>query len=119
MLKLPQKSPIKPQSTRAKRRQEKQIDKSKNKRLQNALKSGKLSRFDAKTRTNSFDGLLPITPNTSTSAPTSAPTSTTTDTKDPKKSKLTYEDEKKLFQEKPELFEKRMVIIDGSNVARM
>lgn len=31
---------------------------------------------------------------------------------------LSYEDEEKLFAKHPEQFEKRMVIIDGSNVAR-
>lgn len=34
----------------------------------------------------------------------------------PKKNEI--DEEEKLFAEKPELFEKRMVIIDGSNVAR-
>lgn len=31
---------------------------------------------------------------------------------------MSYEDEEKLFKKSPELFEKRMIIIDGSNVAR-
>lgn len=34
----------------------------------------------------------------------------------PKKNEM--DDEEKLFAERPDLFEKRMVIIDGSNVAR-
>lgn len=34
----------------------------------------------------------------------------------PKKNEM--DEEEKLFAERPELFEKRMVIIDGSNVAR-
>lgn len=73
---------------------------------QNTANDDKLSRFTVKSLDYSF-GKRTI--------PTA--TETTSKKATQKKSKLDLIDEKRLFNEKPELFEKRMIIIDGSNVA--
>lgn len=70
------------------------------------VNDNQLSRFTVKSANNSI-------------GERTTPTSTETTSKKAakKKSKLILNGEKRLFDEKPELFEKRMVIIDGSNVA--
>lgn len=50
------------------------------------------------------------------SVPLSSVPSTSVDA-EKKNITLDYEKEKKLFADKPELFEKRFIVIDGSNVA--
>lgn len=76
------------------------------------------NRFDLKDPSTSFRNL---SSSSSSSTPRiDAETSTATESKAKQKAtqKVNRELQEKLFKEKPELFEKRMIIIDGSNVAR-
>ncbi|XP_055324933.1 probable serine/threonine-protein kinase DDB_G0278845 [Sitodiplosis mosellana] len=112
-----------PKSTRAKRKQErKKAEKERaaqtklkgiTKQVKNNQNNGKMSRFGVK------NPMLPIDrPATLAGPSTARATATVTSNKATKKNvAMEYEKEKKLFAEKPELFEKRMIVIDGSNVA--
>lgn len=114
----------KPRSTRAKRRMEKKkSDKGKpnakfdgkSKKQQqpsNGVKNRSVNRFDTNNPSTSMETFSTLDSNVSS---TKTPESKRATIKD---RILQYEKEKQLFAEHPELFEKRMIIIDGSNVAR-
>lgn len=69
------------------------------------------NRFDTKNPSTSFD-------DRSSAAAKSSTTETESKRDAKKKLVIKYDMKEKLFKEKPELFEKRMIIIDGSNMAR-
>lgn len=79
----------------------------------NNSKNGKMSRFGVKEQITPFDrsALLAV------QLPTPASATVTSARATKKNVSIEYEKEKKLFAEKPELFEKRLIVIDGSNVA--
>lgn len=113
-----------PKSSRAKKRQEK-------KKRGQAIQSKKISKFkarhpkndqfsriDVENHVDTLDRDTSFLRNLSVRSTAQPSTSTSTSTNvDKKKIGLDYENEKKLFAEKPELFEKRMIVIDGSNIA--
>lgn len=72
-----------------------------------------MSRFDVQTSISSHDKFSSFV----APAPESASVPSTSANAEKKNVTLDYEKEKKLFAEKPELFEKRFIVIDGSNVA--
>lgn len=110
-----------PKSTRAKRKQERKKAQKEQQAAQgmnfvtkqqvNGPKK-KQNRFGYKNQIDSFDRASSSPPPIKTTAIAASLSGN-----DLAKKKLDYETEKKLFAEKPELFEKRPIIIDGSNVA--
>lgn len=119
----------KPQSTRAKRRMEKKMSgkqraaqakqvngKSKQQQQQqNGVKNKRTNRFDTKNPSTSFGTYSSVFSNGTSTVTSKSPESKRSAKKN---LVLQYEKEKQLFEEKPDVFEKRMIIIDGSNVAR-
>lgn len=73
----------------------------------------KVNRFDAKTSTPTF----PTHQSTIATAMVTTSKSPETKRQAAKNHRLKLEKEKQLFVDHPELFEKRMIVIDGSNVA--
>lgn len=120
-----------PKSTRAKRKQErKKAEKVRatqaklkvlTKQQKTNQNNGKMARFESR-----FGARIPITPPTdrpaifprpTTSTATTATATVTSARAAKNQIAMDYWKEKKLFTEKPELFEKRLIVIDGSNVA--
>lgn len=113
----------KPQSTRAKRRMEKKLvskakpinAKTKQQQQQNGGKNKRANRFDVRNPSTSFETYSSVVSKGTSTVTSKSPESKRSAQRN---LKIQYEKELKLFKEKPELFEKRMIIIDGSNVAR-
>lgn len=87
--------------------------KKKNQPRHNAIPSDR-NRFDAKGPSTSLASNLSSLSKIVDETPTTDPTTT----RQKSAQKLKREMLEKLFKEKPELFEKRIIIIDGSNLAR-
>ncbi|XP_031620950.1 NEDD4-binding protein 1-like [Contarinia nasturtii] len=115
-------------STRAKRKKERKREKNRviqanisNKILEQ--RKNRINRFDPNRLNNSVNTATASSSSTSSSSTSGTAIATTTSATAAEKAVakkkiiLEYEKEKKMFAEKPELFEKRVIIIDGSNVA--
>lgn len=76
------------------------------------VRNRSVNRFDTRNPSTSFETFSTLDSN--------VPSTNTSESRKAVKRNQTiqYEKEKQLFAEHPELFEKRMIIIDGSNVAR-
>lgn len=102
-------------SSRAKRKQERkkaERERALKAALSKNLKPNKINRFTPSNNNSNNNDKMATKSSTKPSSPSKSEKAAAK-----KKISLEYEKEKKLFAEKPELFEKREIIIDGSNVA--